>query len=216
MAAEPMTFVVPVTPTAKRTPFCRGSDGIGEAELAVLHASYFDIIHPTMPFLREDRFRSELSNEPNRLTVICLSYAVALMGSAMSPAHRQLQSICYKLARKYVELCEQEDEEELVSLNIFQSLILIVRYELTHPRLVKAWMTIGRAVRLSKMLGLHCMDGPPNGNRNGIRLSQAPLRHQVDIEERRRSFWTLYILEIYVRTRTGAPCELGDASVCVL
>ncbi|KAJ2988787.1 hypothetical protein NUW58_g3794 [Xylaria curta] len=181
--------------------------------LAGLHRNYFDVIYFSLPFLSEDRFTAELAANPNSPALLALSYAVALVGCTITLQHAHLRDAYYATARNYVEQCERSlSEEDLASFNLFQALLFLIRFEIMNRRLTRAWMTLGRAVRLSKLLGLHRMDRDTNEYTScfdldlGLPTTQDPLL----LEERRRSFWCLYILESYVRTRTGADCELVD------
>lgn len=84
---------------------------------------------------------------------------MALVGSMIAPEYAHLQSCCYSEARKYIELCERDDDEtSIMSLNAFQALLFIIRYELTKKHFVRAWMTLGRAVTLAQILNLHHID----------------------------------------------------------
>lgn len=194
-----------------------------EDELAPLHAKYFDLVHATYPFVSRQRFASE---EPAGLCPLpkqALKYAVALMGSTALPLHAHLCRPCYRLARKYMELCEQSDQEaDLINLNTFQALLLVIRYEIMGKSLKKAWMTLGRAIRLSKMMQLEIFDTDriarqseaPSPRLNTQEADGAEEKGETDTsEEWRKSFWALYMLESYASTRTGMACELGDASV---
>jgi Fungal specific transcription factor domain. len=124
------------------------------------HQKYFDIFYPVLPILNQSRFRREWAQEPASPRIRGLSYAVALVGSMIAPEYAHLQSPCYSNARKYIELCERDDDEtNIMSLNAFQALLFIIRYELTKKHFVRAWMTLGRAVTLAQILNLHHIDG---------------------------------------------------------
>lgn len=54
----------------------------------------------------------------------------------VAPEYDHLQSPCYSNARKYIELCERADDEtHISSLNAFQALLFVLRYELTPKHL---------------------------------------------------------------------------------
>lgn len=54
----------------------------------------------------------------------------------IAPEYAHLRSCCYSEARKYIELCERDDDEtSIMSLNAFQALLFIIRYELTKKAL---------------------------------------------------------------------------------
>ncbi|KAK5637207.1 hypothetical protein RRF57_012919 [Xylaria bambusicola] len=70
-----------------------------------------------------------------------------------------LLDLHYATARNYDEQCEREaDEGGVANLNLFRALLFIIRFEITDRRLTRTWMTLDRAVRFSKLLGLHQTD----------------------------------------------------------
>ena len=133
----------------------------------------------------------------------------------MSPQYQSFQRACYRQARSYLEICEVDDDDDhLADLDVFQALVLVIRYEIMSQRLERAWITLGRAIRLAKMLGLHLLDEErPRDEPARLGFSLSPTSDNALLEERRRSFWGLYILESYASTRTGLPSHLGDAQV---
>lgn len=143
---------------------------------------------------------------------------MALVGTIISSEHAHFQQACYSNARKYVELCERDDDDtHLTSLNTFQALLFIIRFEITKRHFVRAWMSLGRAVTLAHMLDLHHMDARISFNQGSVhRFSTAseiafpPMRDEASLEEMRRSFWALYIFESYASVRIRRPCSLEE------
>lgn len=196
---------------------------ISPSDLAVLHQKYFDIFYPVLPILNQSRFRREWAQDPASPRIRGLSYAVALVGSMIAPEYAHLQSRCYSDARKYIELCERDDDEtNIMSLNAFQALLFIIRYELTKKHFVRAWMTLGRAVTLAQILNLHHIDGVDatrhqrtGSPKNAIETGYiSDIRDPASMEEIRRSFWSLYIFESYGSVRTDRPCTLEEDTLC--
>ncbi|KAI0505657.1 hypothetical protein F5B22DRAFT_651590 [Xylaria bambusicola] len=189
---------------------------IASRHLTALHRNYFEIVYFSLPFLSESRFAAELTGNSSAPSVLALGYAVALVGCTVSLQHPHLLEAYYTAARNYAEQCEREvDEGGAANLNLLQALLFIIRFEITDRRLTRAWMTLGRAVRLSKLLGLHRIDSDTNEYSAGpdLHLNLPATQDPLLLEERRRSFWFLYVLESYMRTRTGVNCELGDVHV---
>jgi hypothetical protein len=183
---------------------------ISTAELSILHKHYFESTYYSFPFLNQDRFVAESRGDDSGIKA--LIYAVALAGCA-HPSTQQKQSTCYVLARKYAEECEINDD--MKNLNFLQALLFIGRFEAMDGKLERSWMTLGRATMVSKLMGLPQIDRPGNsitGNQYGSG-SNLPEDNQVLLEELRRSFWALYILLSYVKTRTGWQSMLGDTEV---
>jgi hypothetical protein len=183
-----------------RQPLLRDDDEnevIPAEQLAMLHSNYFDTIYYSLPWLNKDRFRSEFSTNTESPALLSLSYAIALLGCTLSPKLSCLEQPCYNSARKYAEICERDQEDgHLANLNLFQALLFIVRYEIRHRRPLRAWMTIGRLIRLSKLVGLHQIDREPtrSSTATDLRACLAPTNDEVILEERRRCFWALYMV----------------------
>ncbi|KXH27266.1 hypothetical protein CSIM01_02550 [Colletotrichum simmondsii] len=187
---------------------------IPPAELSTLHKHYFDSVYFSFPFLNRDRFLAE-STGCSGPAVSALVYAVALAGCAHSPKDPNRQSTCYSLARNHAEKCERDGE--LNDINLVQALLFIGRFEAMDRKLERSWLTLGRAALLCRLLRIQRMDegdgseltqddGGPSGSLSRLPPTDDP----VILEERRRTFWALYILQSYVKTRTGWQCQLGD------
>jgi len=193
-------------------------EDLSPADMRLLHDRYFESVYYSFPFVNRDRFlvESTVSGGP---AVKALVYAVALAGCCRTtPEDSERQSICYRLARDYAERCEREDY--MSDLNFLQALLLIGRFEAMSRKLERSWLTLGRAAMLCRLLRLHRMDevshdqSTESGESQNSSLFSLP--HTEDLvllEERRRTFWALYILESYVKTRSGLQCQLGDVKV---
>ncbi|KAJ4003997.1 hypothetical protein NW766_011853 [Fusarium irregulare] len=165
-----------------------------------------------MPIISETRFLDELSQNPPSKSITALKYSVALLGAAMSIQYQHLSQELYALVRRHIEDCEMDpDTTAFSNLNTFQALLFLVRYELMSSNITRAWMTLGRTIRLSSVLNLHRMDsleGPRDGV-PGLHVSLPPTNDQCLLEERRRSFWLLFVWETYIKTRSGMESQLG-------
>ncbi|KAK2612302.1 Depudecin biosynthesis cluster-specific transcription activator dep6 [Conoideocrella luteorostrata] len=187
-------------------------EDISPAELNTLHSYYFESIYFSFPFLNRDRFAAESMGGGPAMNA--LVYAVALTGCAHLSTHHNKESTCYVLARNYAERCERDGQ--LNDMNLLQALLFIGRFEAMDGKLERSWLTLGRAAMLSKLLGLPQMDQAGgdevqvSGSQDDSSLSLPETTDQVLLEERRRTFWALYILQSYVKTRTGWECMFVD------
>ena len=170
--------------------------------------------------INRDRFSSVLATSPAKPEVNALSYGVAMLGATLSDENAHLEEKCYQYARKYLETAErQEDGANFVTLDALQACVLTTWYEFKGPGFARAWMSLGRAIRLAKLLGLHRMDRPDSARvRTGSPISsfQLPLpatEGPAELEERRRTFWVLFIFEAYASVRTGSPMTIQEAEV---
>ncbi|KAH0439681.1 hypothetical protein CcaCcLH18_02791 [Colletotrichum camelliae] len=192
-------------------------EDMSQAELSVLHNYYFDYVYFSFPFVNKDRFAAESSSDGGS-AARALVYAVAVAGCTHSPKDFDKQILCYNLARDFAEKCERDGN--LDDLNFLQALVLIGRFEAMNQRLESSWLTLGRAAMVCMLLNLAQMDHSngrsgirQNGHQRTSRLALQDTDDPILLEERRRTFWALYILQSYVKTRTGWPCQLGDVKV---
>ena len=219
---QPLTALEPMDDLLLNQPQKASQSGpeevLSPTDLSSLHDHYFESVYHSFPFINKDRFMAE-STGSGGSAVNALAYAIALAGcSHTTPEDSKRQSKCYNLARDYAERCEREDC--MSDLNFLQALLLIGRYEAMSRKLEKSWLTLGRAAMLCRLLRLHRMDEAsqhPSAQNEEIQSgSMFSLPHTKDpvlLEERRRTFWGLYILESYVKTRSGLQCQLGDVKV---
>ncbi|OHE97150.1 hypothetical protein CORC01_07591 [Colletotrichum orchidophilum] len=213
-ALEPLDNLILNRLSPQSLPHNGPEEDISPAELSILHNHYFESIYYSFPFLNRDRFLSD-STGGSGPAVSALVYAVALAGCAHSPKDPNRQSTCYTLARNYAEKCERDGG--LNDINFLQALLFIGRFEAMDRKLERSWLTLGRAAMLCRLLRLHRMDESDDDDQSQDDSSPSgplsclpPTDDPVLLEERRRTFWGLYILQSYVKTRTGWQCQLGD------
>jgi hypothetical protein len=160
-----------------------------EAEVRFAAANYFDHIHQWMPFISKKRFyevhlRSHYQNRP---VIILLLLCIKLIITMPPIDQRAPQTPLYHVARQL--LLELEHSGEL-SLPILQSMVLLSLYELGHAIYPGAFLTIGACARYANALGI------------GARklLQSRMVVTLVEIEERRRVWWAIVILDRFVST----------------
>lgn len=102
----------------------------------------------------------------------------------------------------------------LLSLDLFQALIFLIRFELTHRMIVRAWMTVGLAVRLANILRLH-LHNPDTEGSHRVHRGLPPTTDPLSIEMRRRSLWSLYVCETYASARAGMSPLLQEDQVTI-
>ncbi|KAK8012287.1 hypothetical protein PG991_009662 [Apiospora marii] len=177
-----------------------------------MHHVYFQVFYPIMPILCRDRFFAHVQQDQNSPQVKALSYAVALIGAMVSPEHHRFEVACEEAVRTHVDLCERDDDmSAMVSLDLFQALLFLLRYELTHRKIARAWITVSRAVQLANMLGLHLDSSQASGSE--LHQVLPPTTDPLVIEERRRALWTLYICETYASSRARQRPLLREAQI---
>lgn len=191
------------------------------------------------------RFLDELNNTPAFVPTQALSLAMAGLGSLARepPFERQKQQqfgtpsstttatipadSFYTQARGLLDMCEREDNGAgLSSIDTLQACILLGFYELQRPNLARTWMTLGRAIRLSKLMGLERTDldfnafealgvaDPRSGMCRSLRVCLPRSNCPFNAEEKRRTFWQMYVLDAFASMKTKfAPAvdEVGSA-----
>lgn len=151
-----------------------------------------------MPIVNPYRFYNELAQSPKSFHVQALSYAVATLGAIANPEFASAIEACYTQARTFLDECERQDSgAALGNINTLQACVLLCFYELKHPNFPRAWMTLGRAIRMSKIMGLEKMDADSAiaATQPPVFTPLAPVMDAAELEERRRTFWQLYILD---------------------
>ncbi|KAL8973220.1 MAG: hypothetical protein Q9197_002446 [Variospora fuerteventurae] len=178
--------------------------------------AYFDIAHYAMPILNQDKFLAALAQSYMPPHVASLSYAVASLAASLMDGYAHVKDKCYQIARKSFETCErEEDGANLMTIEALQACILITFYELRGKGFARAWMTLGRAIRLAQMMGLDRMDAPEPSVTGTLKFQQTlpPAQSQLDLEERRKAFWVLFIVDTYASVRTGTPVAIDQSKI---
>jgi len=160
-----------------------------------------------MPIINRERFQAELSQSPGSMQVQALSQAMATLGALAAPELGYAADATYTWARTLLEMCErQESGADLNSINTLQTCVLLGFYELKQPNFARAWLTLGRGIRLGKIFGFMAprRAGADGSDPEHRRQSQAALPgpDARDAEERHRTMWQLYILDAFAVMRT--------------
>ena len=189
------------------------------------HKEYFYELNAVLPTVYEDRFRDELRDNPLFVPSQALCFALGALGSLIREDRErgddQIEGensfvgsdALYTQARGLLDMCEREGNGAgLTSIDTLQAFLMVAFYELQRPNLSRAWMTLGRAIRLSKLMGLHQMDSNtlPTHTAN---TAEAHMRSPMwtphpsaslpgsdcpfIVEERRRAYWHMYILDSF-------------------
>lgn len=182
-----------------------------------------------MPIVNKDRFQAELAQSHDSIQVQALSHAIGTLGALATPELAHGAETCYRQARNLLDMCErQENGTDLNSINTLQTSVLLGFYELTQPNFARAWITLGRATRLAKIMGLERIDGEKIHNdedhATAFRSPAAPTNHwgsgmviasslsPIEAEERRRTLWQLYILDAHTGMRTDWASAFSEVS----
>ncbi|KAF4446691.1 hypothetical protein F53441_9733 [Fusarium austroafricanum] len=138
-------------------------------------------------FIHPARYLASLYLPPHMQPPMCLQYIVMARAALVSPPHKYLADPFYRRARYYLEADEQK---------------------VGHQTQRQSSMSTAKAVRLAQILGLHQLDGTTDMRRNATLL---PPKDWCELEERRRTLWTIFFLDKITSGTTGWP-SLMEAS----
>lgn len=156
------------------------------------------------------RYLAAMSFAPHMRPAVCLRYAMWALACSVTDKFSSYGEIFYQRARKYAERDEMKSQgEAFLTVGHAQCWILISTYEFKVMYFPRAWMSTGRATRLSQMLGLHRVDGVGLDVKNSL----PPANDWTDKEERRRTFWSAYCNDRYNSIGTGWPMLIDERDV---
>jgi hypothetical protein len=158
-----------------------------EDEVQLTTAKYFKYIHHWLPFISKKRLYEVHVPlfHSTRPEIVLLLLCIKLSITTPPSDPRAPQTPLYHTAKQF--LLELEHSSEL-SLPALQSMVLLGVYEIGHAIYPAAFLTIGTCARYANALGIGA--GKPSQSRMVITL--------VEIEERRRVWWAIVILDRFV------------------
>lgn len=161
--------------------------------------------------IHEYRFLAAMNLAPHARPSAALRYAMWTLAASISEEYKDLHEVFYLRARKYAEADETSRRYRYVNVRHAQAWILIGIYEFKMMHFPHAWITAGRATRLTQLMGLNRLDGI------GMDVKQSlptPLDWS-EKEERRRTFWMAFCMDRYGGIRTGWPMIIDERDVSV-
>ncbi|CAK7212902.1 hypothetical protein SBRCBS47491_001621 [Sporothrix bragantina] len=162
----------------------------------VLSNAYFENIHIQYPFLHEPTFRMWEVQGVSSLPVpepdvaSFFVYIIYAIGALLHPMSRYNPEQLYNMAMRYIDTVLQKD-----NLQSVQALLACCVYSLRSPSGPSVWKLIGLALRQCIELGYH-RDVKKNF---GARLGT------VQVELRKRVFWTAFAIDCSVAMFLGRP-----------
>ncbi len=156
-------------------------------EIRATASKFFTRIHPWMPFVSKKRLyelylHSSFQSRPD-IVLLLLSIKVIIT----LPSHNQgnpRTSLYYSVKQLYFEV----ENSSNFSILVLQAGVLLSLYELGHAIYPAAFLSIGSCARYAHALGI---DG-------GNNLNTTRVLTLVEVEERRRTWWAIVILDRYV------------------
>ncbi|KAK7221390.1 hypothetical protein V2G26_009393 [Clonostachys chloroleuca] len=155
---------------------------------------YFATVHTWLPIVSKKRIDMGLpvQNAGPDLAMLFLGMKLITV-RANDVAGGEL----YSMAKDFIARLESNGA---VSLLCLQAMVLIALYEYSHAIYPAAWMTIGSCARYADILGFTTGDYSV--------LGQATT--WTEAEERRRVWWSIYILDKLVSAGSRRRCLISD------
>lgn len=145
---------------------------------------YFDHIHSWMPFISKKRFYDLYLPSPfqSRPDIVLLLLALKLITTLPpSSPHNPRTPLYY--AVKHFHL--QVEGSSVLSLPVLQAAVLVALYEFGHAIYPAAFLSVGACARYAHALGINC---------SGVLQTRRVLT-LVEVEERRKTWWAIVILD---------------------
>ena len=133
------------------------------------------------------------------------------------------EEMCYQNTRSLLEQAEMKGGgARFLTIEALQACLLIAVYEIKHMYTSRAWISVGRAVRLAQMMKLHLLDRDQHLANSARLCGTDSLPSQnisaadwLEKEEKRRVFWAAYILDRFINNGQDWPMMLDDNQVRV-
>ncbi|KAK4057012.1 hypothetical protein OIO90_001912 [Microbotryomycetes sp. JL221] len=205
--------------------------------LLELASLYFETVHQHFPFLHRSRFLYSLNNPSSLVSPPSLSLIFAVLAIAApyhdTPEFRSNAPQFYAQARDKVELALNVGVQgrrgrtvATLTVEIVQALCLLTMIEMSNSDHQRAHLTIGQAVRVAVMLGLHRMDEDKIEQLQGSqgptqRRLRPPALHALPtdpvlVEECRRTMCTVFCLDRFESGCIGWPAAISELDIRLL
>lgn len=161
---------------------------------------YFDLEDHACFMLDRESFISTMKTSPLGPELLGLKSIVFAHASSSSPAYHAMRTDFYEASRQHFEIAETGQSFNTIAA--LQTCILLAMYELKNLLFTRAWGRVSRALWMAKIFGLSRMDTATPG----LRQPRSPLPGTADpaeLEERRRTFWSAFILGCFTSTSAG-------------
>ncbi|KAH6958463.1 fungal-specific transcription factor domain-containing protein [Fusarium avenaceum] len=123
-----------------------------------------------------------------------------------SDLYRHMGMAFYKRARSYLQAHDIDDiTQTSISLGHAQAWALTSCFEAEHTMFAKASITLCSAIRVAQMLNLHQVDTVQHGENHPV--------DSIEMEERRRTWWTIFCFDRFVCATTGWPALIHDQNI---
>ena len=165
---------------------------LGDDYADICHA-FFTSVDTWFPFVNRRRLTGRstmdlpLRDPTIAALLLCMKLVAEVPASSTTTTSNNTSastSLLYREAKAYLNVTENDFP---TSLRVLQALVLLALFETGHGIFPAAYLTIGRAARMSVLRGVH-------DRKNATQLFRTPSTW-TDWEEERRTWWATLILE---------------------
>lgn len=166
---------------------------------------FFADYHPFLPcihhrtYLKNVKSDAEAAKSSPLLWAI-LSVAVSRQGQ---PNVRFLQ---YRFLTRAKCLFDRQHSQSDFSVQTLQAAVWIIFQAYASGDLTEAWLFLGKACRLAALLGLVQIDHDPAKRSYSVLRSQ----NKIDQEEKRKTVWTLFLLDRFISCLGKLPLAIDE------
>ncbi|KAE8141917.1 hypothetical protein BDV38DRAFT_278700 [Aspergillus pseudotamarii] len=172
-------------------------------ERADLDDLFFDRAYPFAPIVHQQRYYTRAAHESDaREPFTTLQYAMRTLSASMGSQFQGVLPILYTHTCCLLDVWEQNMPNEALPIEVVQARLLLVLYEILKSNPSKGWISAGRCFHLVHLVKLDQIDNPNTWQTSSLSW--------VEIEERRRTFWTAYALDRYANLVNGLPLAMND------
>jgi hypothetical protein len=184
-----------------------------ESTVLELEKIYFAKVHHKVPMIHPGRYQASQLLPAHRRPPVCLRYSILATAALVSKDYQEMAETFYLRARKYAEIDEIKGlGEAALTVGHVQCWHLIITYENHTMAFSRSSRSAARAIKLSQMTGLHCLD---KSSTTANTVLQDP-QDWIELEERRRVFWVGFQADRYTSLCTGLPMSINEADVSTL
>ncbi|KAJ5593791.1 hypothetical protein N7537_010695 [Penicillium hordei] len=159
---------------------------------------YLERTHHLAPILHRQHYFSWTRSPTKTEAQVCLQYAMWTLAGSLSS---QLQHVCESF---YQHTCSLLDvlstrDNDLPQIEYVQACILILYYDQMKKSFRRGWTSAGRCIRAIQLMRLFEVDRPQGKVESGGWIHK---------EEKRRAFWVVYSLDIFISLQGEWPLSL--------
>lgn len=147
-------------------------------------SKFFEHIHSWMPFISKKRFYDLHLPSPfqSRSDVVLLLLSLKLITTLPPTSPRNPRTPLYHAVKHFYL---QVEGSSVFSLPVLQAGVLLALYELGHAIYPAAFLSVGACARYGHALGINCSGS----------LQTRRVLTLVEVEERRKTWWAIVILD---------------------